>query len=341
VAGYTAKTRRKIMENPLHSLKRSIDKIFKRTNNSITNKNFKLFYKELSLNNIKKIIQFVLNNESELNRIAKDSYYHSLGFRKIVLLNTRHGGIGYKLRIHLWCPGDDKSYGVPMAEGKHEHRWDYVSRVISGTLENHQYAVKQLNKKQRKILSKFNQSISNLNKDKISDIEQRLDLLEVINLKGTKSQMPKLCGGLKKLREKININELMKLTGLTKAELLKKVNLLYKYSNKRVGRGKKNVIEKYTYAGSFHLKLHTVKLIPKGKLYYGDVQRAHRLFINPYKNISTIILTSPRAEGKKPGEFIHSRTDTGKDDVRMRNPYTKNKLKVDLQWYLKHITKQK
>ncbi|MBI4919017.1 hypothetical protein HY837_03745 [archaeon] len=323
----------------LNSSKESINVIFKKTNFSITSKNFKLFNKELSLKKVKEIISSILTRESELKRIAKDSYYHSLGFRKIVLLNTRHDGIGYKLRIHIWHPGDSKSYGTPMAEGKHEHRWDYVSRVITGTLENHQYTVKQLNKNNRKIISKFNQSISNLDKDKISDIERRLDLLEVINLKGTKSQMPKLCGGLRKLRKEVNVKELMALTGLTESELNSKVNLLFKYINERVGRGKKSVKEKYTYAGAFQLKPYPVKLIPKGKLYYGDVMRAHRLFINPTDIVSTIILTSPRAKGKMPGEFVHARTDTSGDDVRVRTPYTKNQLKKDLRWYLKHITK--
>jgi len=63
----------------------------------------------------------------ELETIAKRSTIHSNDFKKIVL--STHNG--YKLRLHIWNEKPNNQYHEP-----HDHRWDFKSYVLTGTMVN-------------------------------------------------------------------------------------------------------------------------------------------------------------------------------------------------------------
>jgi hypothetical protein len=42
----------------------------------------------------------------------------------------------YALRWHTW---DIQTSGVPLAEGRHKHAWDFTSLMLAGNYENHSY----------------------------------------------------------------------------------------------------------------------------------------------------------------------------------------------------------
>ena len=74
-----------------------------------------------------------LQEPSILEEIAKQSYLHQNGFFKHPL-KTKNGE---KFRLHLY------PVGAKADENIHNHRWDFESKVICGTLPMHLYKVIQ------------------------------------------------------------------------------------------------------------------------------------------------------------------------------------------------------
>jgi len=66
-------------------------------------------------------------NDADLEGIAKRSTIHTNRFAKIVL--TSH--LGYKMRFHIWPVMEVNQYHEP-----HNHRWDFNSYVLTGTMVN-------------------------------------------------------------------------------------------------------------------------------------------------------------------------------------------------------------
>ena len=76
-------------------------------------------------------IEEVLRDESIFARVLRDSYFHRNGFTKIVL--RRIEASGQSLRVHIWNP--EKSLDTDI----HNHAWNFVSYIVSGTLFNDEY----------------------------------------------------------------------------------------------------------------------------------------------------------------------------------------------------------
>lgn len=72
------------------------------------------------------LINSLLDDSQALTQIVKKSYYHHNGFDKFVLLEDEN----FTLRLHIWWEGNDMSF----QENVHNHRWDFVSSVLTGTL---------------------------------------------------------------------------------------------------------------------------------------------------------------------------------------------------------------
>ena len=69
-----------------------------------------------------------LLTQSSLERIARASYMHPNGFRKLVLSTFEDGA---RLRVHHW-PAD----GPAEASNVHNHRWPFASTVVVGSLRS-------------------------------------------------------------------------------------------------------------------------------------------------------------------------------------------------------------
>ena len=62
--------------------------------------------------------------DERASEVAMRSYWHFNGFAKLVLQT----GQGYKVRLHVWPPGDDR-----LGENNpHSHRWNFASTVLCG-----------------------------------------------------------------------------------------------------------------------------------------------------------------------------------------------------------------
>ncbi len=71
------------------------------------------------------LIQDILCSPRLLEQVAARSYQHGNGFLKVVLADQ-----GYKLRLHIWFAGES------CEENLHDHRWGFVSTVLTGTLHS-------------------------------------------------------------------------------------------------------------------------------------------------------------------------------------------------------------
>ncbi|MFX4218554.1 hypothetical protein ACOL3B_06585 [Aliarcobacter butzleri] len=79
---------------------------------------------DLKNKKLKLLINNIINDEVELLKIAKQSYKHSNGFDKILLIDKRPN---YALRLHLWNP-ENKCDGHI-----HNHEWDLSGIIIKGS----------------------------------------------------------------------------------------------------------------------------------------------------------------------------------------------------------------
>ncbi len=75
--------------------------------------------------NLSVMIHYILKDETLLNHVQKESYYHENGFHKIVL----GAGKSFKLRLHHF----GSSAKIPM-ENIHDHRWAFASTILKGSL---------------------------------------------------------------------------------------------------------------------------------------------------------------------------------------------------------------
>ena len=80
---------------------------------------------------IEQAVLAALNNPSSLESIAQQSYRHQNGFHKIPLVNKN----GEKFRLHVY------RVGAPADKNIHNHRWDFESKVLCGSLPMHLYEV--------------------------------------------------------------------------------------------------------------------------------------------------------------------------------------------------------
>lgn len=80
---------------------------------------------------IEEAIRAALSNPSSIESIAQESYRHQNGFYKLPLMTKN----GEKFRLHVY------RVGAKADENIHNHRWDFESKVLWGSLPMHLYEV--------------------------------------------------------------------------------------------------------------------------------------------------------------------------------------------------------
>jgi hypothetical protein len=80
---------------------------------------------------VREIVREICAREPLLARLASISQHHPLGFDKYVV----HATPEYQLRLHVWWPWQQQG-----REDIHNHRFNFCSQVIAGTLRMDLYA---------------------------------------------------------------------------------------------------------------------------------------------------------------------------------------------------------
>ncbi len=245
-----------------------------------------------------RIIEAVLSDEAALSIIAARSYTHTLGFRKVVLLDPgvelSDGtcGYGYQLRLHVWEPGQDS--GVPLVESMHEHSFDFVSHLLLGEMENQCYQIGST-EADNPLVKQVLGCQSALPAESIAVVNRQIEAMEAMRLAAYGSQQFREgCGEVDRV-------SLAGLVGISEADLDAVVSLQGRYQSVASGTAG---------GGYVHRLEEMVKLIPhavlrlrSGDTYYHPRQFAHRLYIRAGQANATMILTTPVSQNAKGGSF--------------------------------------
>ncbi len=289
----------------------------------------------LNLEHTLRILGETESDDDALSVIAARSYTHSLGFRKITLLEpsiTLADGSKswYQVRLHLWAPGKHKA--VPLVESKHEHSFDFISRVLVGEMENQCYTARPLTDEEDAVLQRLRKRLELLDENDRALAHEGIEALQTIRLASLGSEQA-VKQGLS-----VDRTRLQEVLSCTDDELDVLANMHGRYEYDATAS---------TFGGNYvHRLTSTISLVPAavlklqaGDLYHHPNQFIHRLFIERQPN-ATIIVTTPRTHGVNGASFQHPTWFSGENANYGRRMYTVAELKEVLQDFRTLLSKQ-
>lgn len=308
----------------------------KKNNDQLTEKNFNEIANFLTKENLVIILNEVVQSPSLLQYIAQNSYKHVLGFTKIVLMEDL-GGQNWELRLHLWPP-KLKSDSIT-AEAKHVHLFDFVSRIISGKLEDHRYNVDLLSKEEQLILHKFSKAMQLLSTNIQEKVIHQLDYFELYQSNFSSSLKRSSLKNLSLEHQNQNtVKKYLKNTlNMSIEEIIKVSQLMKKYSNFLDEKG----IEHYRLVSENKLQNIRVDTHTTGSIYFSPVQEAHRLFVDNQNYTSTFVFVGPFHKNLDSGGFKRYYNGEQKKLAQQRNFLSPTELYTLLNEYLNFLRSEK
>ncbi|MBX9685626.1 MAG: hypothetical protein K2X27_02925 [Candidatus Obscuribacterales bacterium] len=286
------------------------------------------------------LIDCVLADKEALLRIAARSYTHTLGFRKIVLLDQDYRlpdgskGFGYQLRLHLWEP--DCKEAVPLLEAMHEHAFDFTSVMLTGAMENQCYEILPLSPAEQAFAARIQVRLAELSNEELRKLTLQLEILEARRLQAFGSEQAS-CDG-----DQLHYDEsyLKKLLALEQSELDLLLSLQGRYrsvlkSTPSGGGG-------YVHRLSEFVKLVPVKVLrlAAGDLYHHPHPFAHRLYAAPGQRNSTLIITTPVSQDAVGGSFQRPSASEESDVQYARKMYSCEELHIALSAYREELLEE-
>lgn len=268
------------------------------------------------------LIDDVLADEATLKVIADRSYTHTLGFRKITLLepviDLPGGGKGsYQVRLHIWQP--DSKITVPLVESKHEHSFDFISRVLLGEMENQCYTMHALTAAEEALLTRLTERIEQLDAGQRQFANSAVEALEALRMARLGSRQAELEGLT------VDRAGLEALLGLAADELDMMVALQGRFQYDAVAsKFGGNYVHSMT--GSVSLRPAAVLRLAEGDLYHHASQYIHRLYMKAQKANATLIVTTPLEYGALGASFQHPTWFSGEHVGYERRMYTAKEL---------------
>jgi hypothetical protein len=267
-----------------------------------------------------------------LAAVARASYVHSLGFRKISLLyepqQAKFDQQGWELRHHLWRPKWMMAENISLVEGRHKHNWDMVSTIDQGGFENHSYRGRPLEVGEEALFGQLQKRLQEMDPAKLKNTLDRLDLLEGTPLLGQSQRWESIHGDSEVVQASIDLPELQNRLGLSEDELRQVALFFTKMANKRdLG----SILETYSEVGNFHVGLQGVQALEAGTTYFHSSDSIHRLLLDPRRVTSTLALIGP-GKGSSSGELV--RTTLGRPADRPRTYFTPETLRSEFETYL-------
>lgn len=234
------------------------------------------------------LINDVLNNPELLHKVANRSYTHALGFDKIVLMDLRKDvpDISQKtqLRLHIWNP--ENTGALPIVEALHEHSFDFVSTVLTGHLENQQFLLSPLSKREDAILEKLRVVITQITSEDLKFLNDQMEIVEALKLSGVgSSQFHDL-----NMHEIIDLDRINALTGFSYNEILLLCSIEGHYVSNRISgerQAYKHVLKDYVSLTPF-----CAMSLDEGDSYFHPYQLPHRLYYDNKILNSTILVTT-------------------------------------------------
>jgi hypothetical protein len=289
--------------------------------------------KLFGIEEVKHLVREVLSDPELLDTIANRSYTHALGFDKIVLMDLSKdvANIHQKtqLRLHIWNP--ENTGALPIVEALHEHSFDFVSTVLTGHLENQQFLLSPISKKETAILERFKALLNTLSQEELSFINDQMEMIEALRLQTVGShQFEKM-----KMNDVLDLKRVEELTGFSRNEMLSLCSIEGHYVSNRVSgerQAYKHVLKDYVSLTPF-----CAMDLAAGTSYFHPYQLPHRLYYDNKILNSTILVTTPVPSNPEGGS-LQRPTYVQKDE----QSYDKIKLSpqhlsIILQNYLTYL----
>ena len=310
--------------------------IYKKILNEISNKfgtneikksDMNLFKDLINFDNIHSLLNNILEDDQLLEKLAKRSYSHTLGFDKIVLVDLSKDVSPdlpkVQLRLHIWEPDN---LSVPIVESLHEHSFDFVSLILTGKLENQVFQVSDVEDKYKPILSKIKDLYKKLSQEDKVFINEQIEIIEAIKLKEKISfQLDEL-----NMLENYDIEKLTSITGLTESECFDLASIQGRYVSNRVrGENKeyKHIFEENKLVYPLRVEHHG-----EGEYYFHSYVNPHRLYYDNTVINSTMLITTPTPLNPQGGSF---QRPTYIEDSEINY----NKIKIDVDAFRMKIEK--
>lgn len=274
----------------------------------------------LKQENLKRLLLEIVEDPVRLETVARHSYRHSLGFTKVVIFDSSTLPNGEELRLHIWWPDLNTNTRPYIEEGdKHEHNWNFASRVIHGKFRNFLFQPKPASEEEVEIVNEFEAALSNLPSEKT-----KIDLIKLLY---------KLEVELFILDNDADsvIEEIANITGLATEKIIKILDLYWKFRNKKTPGSE---YEEYSRDGVYKLERQPEWTIGEGQIYYHSQEFGHYLYNDPSTLTSTFLVTGKSTQSS--GAFYHSTFTVEELDSEdsPRQGFTIQTLQEELRKYL-------
>lgn len=291
-----------------------------------------------------RILNELLTSPERLEKVSKQSYRHTLGFDKFILLDPgmmlENGlkGYGWQLRLHIWWPGTNR--GVPVVESMHEHSFDFTSTVLAGEIENQRFTTRPLRTEEEAIAKKLQHILSGMTEAEKQDINNRLEALLALRLSEAGSCLVDVLGGADHLNLIANIAHLGTLLNMDKPELETILYLHDRFESVSSTLKKGEYIHQMT--GQVILEPAYVQKISAGQNYFHPHRHIHRL-INQDSLQATLLITTPVSQTAKGGSlqrptYVAPNQNKNADVIYSRQMYTPMETAVIIGKFLKTLS---
>jgi len=270
-----------------------------------------------------KIVDHLLQDPTALALIANRSYTHSLGFRKITLIDIDQG---YTLRLHIW--DSDSQPDIPLVEAKHEHSFDFISRVLYGGMETQCYKISALTDAQKTLLATVKERLAALDQEQRKAVSAAVASLETAGLTAFGSHQAQ-DEGLNDVLESAakNVRGLLQLSA---DELATIVDIQGQY---QYDKAKSIFGGRYMHSHVADIMLApcaVIKLVP-GDIYFHGHEYAHRLYMPANQPNATLVVTTQVSADALGSNFQHPSWFAGEEVGFARSMYTADNLSAALR----------
>lgn len=287
------------------------------------------------------MIESILADQTLLDLVAGRSYTHSLGFRKITLLDPgfalpdQNGkrGNGYTVRLHIWESSSHDTGAaetVPLVEAKHEHSFDFISRILYGGMETQCYTSEPLSAVETADLKYLLARLETLEESQRRHVSRSMEALETMRLKAF--------GSAQADSEAVDCdrNALQQLLAVDADQLERMANLQGRYQYDLTAS---------TFGGDYvHKLIHHVSLKPAlvkkleaGDLYFHGHRLAHRLYMPANQPNATLVITTQVSQEAIGASFQHPTWFSGEHVSYPRRMYSSAEMQAILNEFKQRL----
>lgn len=315
--------------NDIQTLKERLEQFFDENHENLGQAYQDQLLSKITPQSLINILKSILKDDEELENIAKRSYIHVMGFTKMVFL-VGDQNKEYKLRLHLWWPDQISGATQLILEDKHVHKWDFASKMFSGSFEDQLYLISDVRPPEAYIYQKFSEAVEKLDEADQKKVFDSLNVIEMSMYGNTKFQNAKFRCSIdkaniynkKQLQDKFNLNENDFITILSVHEsYVTKPNITGEYGLAKIGLK--------------HLSFPIIYDIKEGLSYFHHHDLGHRLISDPDEMVATLVITAPPVEAIEP--FILMRAEDGEDITKVAPILDKKELIRQINLFIEHL----